>query len=89
MIKTITLSANKTDIPSGYCPYCGARVYVLSSHKQSESIRDSCVECNNKRCGHRFVLQISFIHTVEEPKFFDVSLNLPKSPKLKARQNDN
>ncbi|MFT8662643.1 ogr/Delta-like zinc finger family protein [Zymomonas mobilis] len=89
MTKTTTLSANKTNIPSGYCPVCGSRVHVLSSHKHTSLIRESQVECNNKRCGHQFLMQIAFIHTIKESKFLEVSLNLPKSPKLKARQNDN
>ncbi|AHB11043.1 ogr/Delta-like zinc finger family protein [Zymomonas mobilis] len=85
--------SKSNNILSGYCPYCGSRVHLLSSHKQSELIRDSYVECNNKRCGHRYLLQISFVHTTALPKYLTVSHHLPLSKqlqsKLKSEKNDN
>lgn len=81
------------DIPFAYCPYCGSRVKSDGTHSTTTLVKNVYARCKNERCGHRFLLQISYLYTIEEPKFFEVSLDLPKSPRLKKREkaksNDN
>ncbi|MFT9180388.1 MAG: ogr/Delta-like zinc finger family protein [Zymomonas mobilis] len=85
--------SKSNNILSGYCPYCGSRTHSDGSHSTTPLVRNVYARCTNKRCGHRFLLQISYLYTIEEPKFFEVSLDLPKSPRLKKREkaksNDN
>ncbi|MFT8555372.1 MAG: ogr/Delta-like zinc finger family protein [Zymomonas mobilis] len=93
--KLVVQQAHKLspDIPFAYCPYCGSRVKSDGTHSTTTLVKNVYARCKNERCGHRFLLQISYLYTIEEPKFFEVSLDLPKSPRLKKREkaksNDN
>ncbi|AVZ43222.2 zinc finger Ogr/Delta-type transcriptional activator (plasmid) [Zymomonas mobilis subsp. mobilis ZM4 = ATCC 31821] len=75
------------------CPYCGAKVKSSDSHLISDVVRHMYMQCQNPKCGHRYLLQISFVHTTALPKYLTVSHHLPLSKqlqsKLKSEKNDN
>lgn len=46
------------------CNRCGKPATIQSSSEESESVKKLYCTCNNTECGHAFVMDLSFSHTL-------------------------
>ena len=46
------------------CPECGARAVIKSTNPIHPQLTDAYCACSDVNCGHTYVLQISFKHTL-------------------------
>jgi len=46
------------------CPECGCKAKIQKSNRISEKYSDLYCSCSDPECGHTFVLNLSFSHTL-------------------------
>ena len=46
------------------CPECGVKSRIQKTNRISNSYTDLYCSCNNAECGHSFVMNLSFSHTL-------------------------
>ncbi|QUM80415.1 ogr/Delta-like zinc finger family protein [Moritella sp. 5] len=46
------------------CPECGDKSRIQKTNRISNSYTDLYCSCNNAECGHSFVMNLSFSHTL-------------------------
>jgi len=46
------------------CPACGVKIRIQKTNRISNSYTDLYCSCNNAECGHSFVMNFSFSHTL-------------------------
>ncbi|AUI87688.1 transcriptional regulator [Vibrio azureus] len=46
------------------CPECGAKACIQKSNRISTSYSDLYCSCSDPECGHTFVMNLSFSHTL-------------------------
>lgn len=46
------------------CPECGARAVIKSTNAIHPQLTDAYCACSDVNCGHTYVLQVSFKHTL-------------------------
>ncbi|WP_083543894.1 ogr/Delta-like zinc finger family protein [Moritella sp. JT01] len=46
------------------CPDCGVKSRIQKTNRISNSYTDLYCSCNNAECGHSFVMNLSFSHTL-------------------------
>ncbi|BBU94780.1 ogr/Delta-like zinc finger family protein [Providencia rettgeri] len=47
-----------------FCPICGHRATIRKSNRKHREISDVYCSCNDVECGHTYVLNITFSHTI-------------------------
>lgn len=50
--------------PRVVCPICEANAIIRKSHRKSLLFADLYCACSDVECGHTFVLQLTFSHTL-------------------------
>ncbi|WP_366051476.1 ogr/Delta-like zinc finger family protein [Moritella sp.] len=45
-------------------PECGVKIRIQKTNRISNSYTDLYCSCNNAECGHSFVMNLSFSHTL-------------------------
>ncbi|EBS9963213.1 ogr/Delta-like zinc finger family protein, partial [Salmonella enterica] len=46
------------------CPECGARAVIKSTNPIHPQLTEAYCACSDVNCGHTYVLQVSFKHTL-------------------------
>ncbi|KAB0482189.1 ogr/Delta-like zinc finger family protein [Vibrio chagasii] len=46
------------------CPECGEKTRIQKSNRISAGYSDLCCSCSDPECGHTFVMNLSFSHTL-------------------------
>lgn len=46
------------------CNRCGSRSIINSSSEESDAVKKLYCSCKNPQCGHTFVMELSFSHTL-------------------------
>ena len=46
------------------CPRCEKKAFIRTSQRISSTVRTLYCACSNVECGHTFVAQVSFSHTI-------------------------
>lgn len=46
------------------CPECGARSRIMKSNRMSTKHADLYCSCSDPECGHTFVMNLSYSHTL-------------------------
>lgn len=46
------------------CPECGARAVITSTNPIHPQLTEAYCACRDVNCGHTYVLQVSFKHTL-------------------------
>lgn len=64
-----------------YCNRCQKVAVIQSSSQESESVKKLYCTCSNPECGHTFVMDLSFSHTISPS-----ALDLPEELLDKIRQ---
>lgn len=59
------------------CLKCDAPCVIRSSVTQSAMVKDLHCSCTNTGCGHTFVSQLSFLHTINAGSLQCPDLDLP------------
>jgi hypothetical protein len=67
------------------CPHCRARSTARSSRDMSITFREVTFACTNPECGHTYVVNMEFARTLSPSATPDLSLNLPLSPHVRER----
>ncbi|WP_027188863.1 ogr/Delta-like zinc finger family protein [Desulfovibrio cuneatus] len=57
-----------------YCDRCGTKAIIATSKKISIQVRHLYCSCTNPHCGHTFVAELTFSHTISPS-----SLDLPQA----------
>ncbi|MGF1761012.1 ogr/Delta-like zinc finger family protein [Photobacterium sagamiensis] len=47
-----------------FCPECGDKARIQKSNRISTSYADLYCSCSDPECGHSFVMNLSFSHTL-------------------------
>ncbi len=47
-----------------YCPRCEAKAIIRTSKELSATMRQLYCTCNDPECGHTFVMDLTFSHTL-------------------------
>ncbi len=47
-----------------YCPECGEKAMIKKSNRKHKELTDLYCACRDPLCGHTFVLNITFSHTL-------------------------
>lgn len=47
-----------------FCPECGARAYIKTTNKKHPHLTDLYCACGDLKCGHTYVLNVSYSHTL-------------------------
>lgn len=47
-----------------FCPECGAKSRIQKSNRISSKYADLYCSCSDAECGHSFVMNLSFSHTL-------------------------
>lgn len=47
-----------------FCPICGQRATIRKSNRKHREISDLYCACNDVECGHTYVLNLTFSHTI-------------------------
>lgn len=61
-----------------YCPVCKKVARIESSNSVSRQLKQAYCTCSNPECGHAFVMNVEFDHTISPS-----ALSLP--PELRER----
>ena len=75
------------------CKECGSKSRITSRNKLGDTVSDLYCQCTNVKCGHTFVMTLSFNHTITPSAtqvnqfLFEFVKNLPPEQK-KALLND-
>ena len=46
------------------CPDCGAKAVIKKTNRKHREIADVYCACSDVECGHTFVLNLTFSHTI-------------------------
>ena len=46
------------------CNRCGGTAIITSSSEESDAVKKLYCSCKNSECGHTFVMELSFSHTL-------------------------
>ena len=63
------------------CTKCKERAMIRTSEEMSETLRRLYCVCRNPQCGHTFVMDLSFSHTLSPS-----ALDLPESILARLRE---
>ena len=58
-----------------YCSRCQSTAVIQSSSQESEEVKKLYCTCNNPNCGHSFVMDLTFSHTLS-PSAMDMPRGL-------------
>ncbi|MEZ8060476.1 MULTISPECIES: ogr/Delta-like zinc finger family protein [Vibrio] len=47
-----------------FCPECGSKSCIQKSNRMSTKHADLYCSCNDPECGHTFVMNLSYSHTL-------------------------
>ncbi|MGP7973646.1 ogr/Delta-like zinc finger family protein [Proteus mirabilis] len=47
-----------------YCPECGEKAMIKKSNRKHKELTDLYCACRDPLCGHTFVLNLTFSHTL-------------------------
>ena len=47
-----------------YCPECGEKAMIKKSNRKHKELTDLYCACRDLLCGHTFVLNLTFSHTL-------------------------
>ncbi|MCA2412818.1 MULTISPECIES: ogr/Delta-like zinc finger family protein [Vibrio] len=47
-----------------FCPECGEKSRIQKSNRMSTKYADLYCSCNDSECGHTFVMNLSYSHTL-------------------------
>ncbi|WP_368912689.1 ogr/Delta-like zinc finger family protein [Proteus mirabilis] len=47
-----------------YCPECGEKAMIKKSNRKHKELTDLYCSCRDPLCGHTFVLNLTFSHTL-------------------------
>lgn len=47
-----------------YCPECGEKAMIKKSNRKHKELTDLYCACRDPLCGHTFVLNLTFSHTI-------------------------
>ncbi|EBX9480513.1 transcriptional regulator [Salmonella enterica subsp. enterica serovar Kambole] len=47
-----------------YCPVCEGRAVIKKTVRKHKELSDLYCSCNDVECGHTFVLNVTFSHTI-------------------------
>lgn len=47
-----------------YCPECGEKAMIKKSNRKHKELTDLYCACRDPFCGHTFVLNLTFSHTL-------------------------
>ncbi|MCS3425029.1 ssDNA-binding Zn-finger/Zn-ribbon topoisomerase 1 [Rahnella sp. BIGb0603] len=56
--------ANKMRVPTVICPECGANSVIKKTARKHRKISDLYCACSDFECGHTFVMNMTFSHTI-------------------------
>ena len=70
------------------CPDCGVKSRIQKTNRISNSYTDLYCSCNNAECGHSFVMNLSFSHTLSPSakSATQLAMDLVKTLPLEQRQ---
>ena len=70
------------------CPECGVKSRIQKTNRTSNSYTDLYCSCNNAECGHSFVMNLSFSHTLSPSakSATQLAMDLVKILPLEQRQ---
>lgn len=63
IIKSISLNQNGC-VMRVFCPECGDKSRIQKTNRISNSYADLYCSCGDPECGHSFVMNLSFSHTL-------------------------
>lgn len=66
-----------------YCDRCTSKARITSSREISPQYRQLYCVCNNAECGHSFVVDVTFSHTLS-PSAFD----LPEAVRARLQEGN-
>nr|WP_241169277.1 ogr/Delta-like zinc finger family protein [Serratia marcescens] len=47
-----------------YCPECGANSIISKTNRKDPKLSDLYCQCTDVECGHTFVMNLTFSHTI-------------------------
>lgn len=47
-----------------YCPECGTAATIKKTARKHQHLADLYCSCNDVECGHTFVMNVTFSHTI-------------------------
>ncbi|WP_163832235.1 ogr/Delta-like zinc finger family protein [Spartinivicinus ruber] len=50
------------------CPHCEHKAVIKSRYNLSKDVSDLYCRCKNTECNHKFVMKLSFSHTLSTPE---------------------
>ena len=66
-----------------YCPRCEAKATIRTSKELSATMRQLYCTCNDPECGHTFVMDLTFSHTLS-PSARDLPEHIPRDIRKKS-----
>lgn len=70
-----------------HCPHCDAPAIIRSSRKHDHLISQLWMLCTNLDCGHSWLCQLSFVHTLALPITPKPGLDLRLGPYVQRALN--
>lgn len=73
-----------------FCPECGEKALIKKSNRKHKELSDLYCACRDPECGHTFVLNLTFSHTLmpsaknKDTLLLDVIKNLSPEQREKA-----
>ena len=64
------------------CNRCDSRAIIQSSSEESDAVKKLYCSCSNPECGHSFVMELSFSHTLSPS-----ALDFPEAILRKVRSS--
>lgn len=66
------------------CPKCNAPAFIRDSEPQSEKVKHILAHCSNTGCGHTFLMELVFVHSIVPGLIDRPDLDLPVCPRDKV-----
>ncbi|EOG6953836.1 ogr/Delta-like zinc finger family protein [Yersinia ruckeri] len=62
--KFATFGAKNMRVMKVLCPECGGAAIIRKTNRKHRQISDLYCACNDVECGHTFVMNVTFSHTI-------------------------
>lgn len=71
-----------------YCPECGEKAMIKKSNRKHKELTDLYCACRDPLCGHTFVLNLTFSHTLSPSAKKQEALLLAMIKNLSPQQRE-
>ncbi|HEJ9541874.1 TPA: ogr/Delta-like zinc finger family protein [Proteus mirabilis] len=71
-----------------YCPECGEKAMIKKSNRKHKELTDLYCACRDPLCGHTFVLNLTFSHTLSSSAKKQDALLLAMIKNLSPQQRE-